>query len=128
MDNLGFGLSVTLAGLGIVFGLLAVLWLLLSLALRLDRRGAVAAELGPDEGPSRAPAESPASIAPDGDAPLDPRLVAAITVAVVRHTEALRRRAAPSMRSHLPGSLLFASHWVAAGRTRQSQPWRRRAR
>ena len=38
MDNLGFGLGVALAGLGIVFGLLVVLWLLLTVALRLDRR------------------------------------------------------------------------------------------
>ena len=40
MDDLGFGLGVTAIGLGIVFGLLAVLWLLLTVALRLDRRSA----------------------------------------------------------------------------------------
>ena len=117
MDDLGFGLGVTAVGLGIVFGLLAVLWLLLTLALRLDRP-AVADDVPPastDGSSSPAPA-------------LDPRLVAAISVAVVRHADSLRRQAAPAMRSHSPGSLLFASHWVAAGRTRQSQPWRRRGR
>ena len=113
MDDLGFGLGVTVAGLGIVFGLLGALWLLLTIALRLDRRRTA----------------SPARPAASGRATdMDPRLVAAISVAVLRHAEALRRQAAPTMRSHSPGSLLFASHWVTAGRTRQSQPWRRRAR
>ena len=118
MDNLEFGLGVTVAGLGIVFGMLLLLWLLLSLALRLERRAD--------------PAVLDAAVDPALDAavdpPLDPHLIAAITVAVIRHTDALRRQAAPAMRSHAPGSLLFASHWVASGRTRQGQPWRRRAR
>ena len=34
MENLAFGLQITVVGMGIVFGLLAVLWLLLSLVLR----------------------------------------------------------------------------------------------
>jgi glutaconyl-CoA/methylmalonyl-CoA decarboxylase subunit delta len=110
MDDLSFGLGVALAGLGIVFGLLLVLWLLLTVALRLDRRPA----------PPLAPAARPGE--------LDPRLAAAIAIAVIRHTDALRRQAAPAMRSHAPGSQLFASHWVASGRMRQGQPWRRRAR
>ena len=77
MDDLGFGLGVALAGLGIVFGLLLVLWLLLTVALRLDRRPA----------PPLAPAARP------GD--LDPRLAAAIAIAVIRHTDALRRQVWP---------------------------------
>ena len=56
----------------------------------------------------------------------DPKLIAAITVAILRHEEARRLQAAPAMRSYWPGSLLFASRWVAAGRTRQGQSWRRR--
>jgi Na+-transporting methylmalonyl-CoA/oxaloacetate decarboxylase gamma subunit len=122
MDNLGFGLGVTLAGLGIVFGLLAVLWLLLSVAIRLDRRGADALPIAPEAAGASAPDAQPVAIV------LDPRLVAAITVAVVRHTDERRRQAAPAMRSYSPGSLLFASRWVDAGRMRQGQPWRRRAR
>ena len=121
MDNLGYGLGVTLAGFGIVFGLLLVLWLLLSLAVRLDRRSTAA---GP--GPARAGATAAAMRS--GSAALDPRLVAAITVAILRHTDERRRQAAPAMRSYWPGSLLFASRWVGAGRMRQGQPWRRRAR
>ena len=116
MDDLGFGLGVTIAGLGIVFGLLAVLWLLLTIALRLEGRRVVAPTgRGPD------------SSAPPSDA-LDPRLIAAMSIAVLRHAEARRQQAAPAMRSFWPGSLLFASRWVAAGRMRQGQEWRRRAR
>ena len=123
MDNLGFGLQVTALGLGIVFGLLIVLWLLLTLALRFEGRsgGGVAAP----------PAEIVTIRATRGaDVPesLDPQLVAAITVAIVRHAEARRRQAAPAMRSYWPGSLLFASRWVASGRMRQGQSWRRRSR
>lgn len=116
MSDLEFGLSVTVAGLAIVFGLLTVLWLLLSLALRLDR------------GPSATAAAPESRADPTAGSSLDPRLVAAISVAVLRHAEELRRQAAPAMRSHSPGSLLFASHWVGAGRMRQGQPWRRRGR
>ncbi len=50
----------------------------------------------------------------------------AITIAILRHEETRRLQAAPAMRSYWPGSLLFASRWVAAGRTRQGQSWRRR--
>ncbi len=114
MDDLAFGLQTTALGMGIVFGVLVLLWLLLTLALRVERR-------------------SPAAVAPmtgsvrvTGAPDLDPALVAAITVAVLRHAEARRLQAAPAMRSYWPGSLLFASRWVAAGRTRQGQSWRRR--
>ena len=75
--------------------------------------------------PSIAGTQSASPASRDG---LDPQLVAAITVAVLRHAETRRRQAAPAMRSYWPGSLLFASRWVAAGRMRQGQTWRRRAR
>jgi sodium pump decarboxylase gamma subunit len=124
MDNLGFGLQVTALGLGIVFGLLVVLWLLLTLALRFEGRSGRAAAAAP-------PAEIVTIRATGGaDVPEtpDPQLVAAITVAIVRHADARRRQAAPAMRSYWPGSLLFASRWVASGRMRQGQSWRRRSR
>ena len=123
MDNLGYGLGVTAAGLAIVFGLLAALWLLLELAVRLDHRRTTDDLPGggvPEPGEGTRAAAAPPT--------LDPRLVAAITVAIVRHADERRRQAAPAMRSYWPGSLLFASRWVGAGRMRQGQPWRRRAR
>ena len=125
MDNLAFGLSVTVLGLGIVFGLLIVLWLLLTLALRLEGRGR------PGGAPRKPPDPAPATIAirpTDGPVGVEPALVAAIGVAIARHVESGRRRAAPAMRISWPGSLLFASRWVSAGRTRQGQTWRRRPR
>jgi len=144
MENLAFGLQITVVGMGIVFGLLAVLWLLLTLVLRFERRGearAPAAELTDRVARAAEPAEVAGAtatrppLAPVGPvrlvgAPegLDPRLVAAVSVAVLRHADTRRRQAAPAMRSYWPGSLLFASRWVAAGRMRQGQIWRRRAR
>jgi Na+-transporting methylmalonyl-CoA/oxaloacetate decarboxylase gamma subunit len=112
MDNLGWGLQMTVLGMGLVFGLLAALWGVLTLVLRLDR-----------------PVPAPASRA---DAPsasdMDPELLAAIAVAVLTHKMIRRRQAAPAMRSYWPGSLLYASRWVATGRGRQNRSWRRRGR
>ena len=98
MDELSTGIRIALAGMAIVFGLLVLLWALLTLALRFEAR--------------------------TGANPAPP--VAAIAVAVARHAEHRRRQAAPAMRSYWPGSLLFASRWVSAGRTRQAQSWRRK--
>ena len=143
MDDLAFGLRTTVLGMGIVFGVLALLWGLLTLVVKLDERSAraSAAAAGAADGGrgGRAAVGALATAAEPGPEPaapgvrlvgapddLDPRLVAAITVAILRHAEARRLQAAPAMRSYWPGSLLFASRWVAAGRTRQGQSWRRR--
>ncbi len=124
MDNLGFGVQVTVLGLAIVFGLLALLWLLLTIAVRLDARRPSLEAVPPAE-----PASPRVAIRPlDGGTDVPPQLVAAIAVAIKRHADQRRRLAAPVMRSYWPGSLLFASRWVAAGRTRQGQSWRRRGR
>jgi sodium pump decarboxylase gamma subunit len=120
MDNLGFGLQVTVLGLGIVFGLLIVLWLLLTAALRFESRRPVA-----EAEPARVTIR-PLDASAAGE--IEPALVAAIAVAIARHADLRRRQAAPAMRSYWPGSLLFASRWVAAGRMRQGQSWRRRSR
>ena len=44
------------------------------------------------------------------------------------HRAVRRREAAPVMRSYWPGSLLYASRWVGAGRSRQNQNGLRRGR
>jgi biotin carboxyl carrier protein len=59
---------------------------------------------------------------------MDAELVAVILVAVLRHKEVRRAQAAPAMRSYWPGSLLYASRWVASGRMRQNHSWERRGR
>jgi len=112
MDNLGWGLQMTVLGMGLVFGLLAALWGVLTLVLRLDR---------PPPAPAGRADPPPASA-------LDPELVAAIAVAVLTHKMIRRRQAAPAMRSYWPGSLLYASRWVATGRGRQNRSWQRRGR
>ena len=57
---------------------------------------------------------------------MDADLVAAIVVATLAHEAVRRREAAPVMRSYWPGSLLYASRWVASGRMRQNGTWQRR--
>jgi Na+-transporting methylmalonyl-CoA/oxaloacetate decarboxylase gamma subunit len=115
MDNLGWGLQMTVVGMGLVFGLLALLWGLLVLVLRFDK--------------PPAPAPVDAGAAPVSAAPgMDPDLVAAIAVAVLTHEKVRRRQAAPAMRSYWPGTLLYASRWVATGRARQNRTWQRRGR
>ena len=42
MDNLSWGLQITVLGMGLVFGLLALLWGLLTLVQRFDREPAAA--------------------------------------------------------------------------------------
>ena len=106
MSNLGWGLQITALGMGLVFSLLALLWLLLTLVLKFDR---------PEVGATAAPAV-------DARAPLDDALWAAIGIAVLQHRKALQ---APEVRRHSPGSLLYASRWVATGRVRQNHSWRR---
>ena len=117
MENLLWGLQTTVLGMGLVFGLLALMWGLLTLALRLDQplEPALPAEAPPQPGaPEPAPAPG-----------LDGETVAAILIATLTHRAQRRREAAPVMRSYWPGSLLYASRWVGAGRARQNHGWRR---
>jgi Na+-transporting methylmalonyl-CoA/oxaloacetate decarboxylase gamma subunit len=110
MNNLGWGLQISALGMGLVFGLLALLWGLLTLVLKFDTPPAAAPE--PEAEVATAPV-------------MDPAVVAAITVAVLAHGANRRAEAAPQTRIHWPGSLLHASRWVAAGRTRQNHSWQR---
>jgi sodium pump decarboxylase gamma subunit len=128
MDDLLFGLRTALVGMAIVFSVLGIVWALLTVLMKLDARAAATkAGATPVAATTESSAAGPApTVHLVGAGDVDPRLVAAITVAILRHEEARRLQAAPAMRSYWPGSLLFASRWVAAGRTRQGQSWRRR--
>jgi Na+-transporting methylmalonyl-CoA/oxaloacetate decarboxylase gamma subunit len=131
MDNLGWGLQMTVLGMGLVFALLALLWGLLTLVLKFDPAPAepvspqaatreaerIAAVAGSAVG-----AQVPVVPTVNG---MDADLVAAITIAVLRHKSVRRSEAAPAMRSYWPGSLLYASRWVASGRARQNRNWHR---
>lgn len=134
MDNLGWGLQMTVLGMGIVFGLLALLWGLLTIVLRLDQspQAPAPADVVADDVPDVAPAaDAPgatAAMAMPRVQGMDADLVAAIMVAVLTHEGVRRHEAAPVMRSYWPGSLLYASRWVATGRSRQNHVWQRRSK
>lgn len=121
MDDLVFGLTITAIGMGLVFGLLALLWGALALLARLDGALPQADEAGDA---ALAPARSAPEIRVDGEE-LEAEALAAIALAVGVHAAQLRRQAAPAQRSAQPGSQMYASRWLAAGRTRQTRVFNR---
>jgi sodium pump decarboxylase gamma subunit len=134
MENLVWGLQLTILGMGLVFALLALLWGLLTVMLRLDAAPADRSRDAPSStaairGPEAEGGATSAGIAaPASSNGMDADLVAAIMVAVLTHKAVRRREAAPVMRSYWPGSLLYASRWVATGRSRQNHSWQRRGK
>lgn len=134
MENIGWGLQMTVLGMGLVFALLALLWLLLTLVLKLDKEPEV--EVTAQE--ATVEAERIAAIADDAVGAQTPErptvngmpadLVAAILVATYKHRKSMRRQAAPLVRTVWPGSQIFASRWLATGRARQNNNWQPRGR
>ena len=134
MEHLGWGLEMTVLGMGLVFALLALLWLLLTLILKLDKDPVV--EVSAQE--SMIEAERVAALADQAVGAQTPEratvngmpadLVAAILVATHKHRKTMRREAAPLVRSVWPGSHIFASRWLATGRARQNNNWQPRGR
>lgn len=124
MENLGWGLGMTVVGMGIVFALLVLLWGLLALVMRFDRPPAPAATGVAAAGDAVDDASAADAEGTRSDA-IDPDLVAAIVVAAIAHKSRRRQEAAPVMRSYWPGSLLYASRWVASGRMRQNGTFQR---
>jgi Na+-transporting methylmalonyl-CoA/oxaloacetate decarboxylase gamma subunit len=134
MENIGWGLQMTVLGMGLVFALLVMLWLLLTLVLKLDKEPEV--EVSAQE--ATVAAERIAAIADDAVGAQTPErptvngmpadLVAAILVATHKHRQTMRRQAAPLVRTVWPGSQIFASRWLATGRARQNNNWQPRGR
>ena len=112
MENLGWGLQMTVVGMGLVFLLLALLWGLLTLMLALDRDPGVTHDVEPVD-----------RTAPKTDDKLPADLVAAITTAVLKHRSTLRRGRTPPSNDDAAGS-----RWVATGRTRQNTSWQPRGK
>jgi Na+-transporting methylmalonyl-CoA/oxaloacetate decarboxylase gamma subunit len=136
-EFLDWGLQMTVLGMGLVFTLLALLWLLLTVVLKLDKEEEEPQkEVGAQE--ATAEAERIAAIADDAVGAQTPErptvngmpadLVAAILVAAHKHRQTMRRQAAPLVRAVWPGSRIFASRWLAAGRARQTHHWQPRGR
>ena len=131
MTDLARGAQITVLGMGLVFGLLALLWGLLTLVQRLDKAPVESPTLEAatdEDAATLAAAASPTGRAVTTVQGMDAELVAAILVATLAHRAVRRREAAPAMRSHWPGSQLYASRWVGAGRARQNHSWQRRGR
>jgi Na+-transporting methylmalonyl-CoA/oxaloacetate decarboxylase gamma subunit len=109
-----YGLELAVYGMGLVFLLLAVLWGMMVILLRLDRQ--------PDNGRASVEAALPAALIVRGNVDaLEPELLAAVVIACRAHRMTRRKQAAPEMRTHEPGSL--PSRWVGSGRTRQNRSW-----
>jgi sodium pump decarboxylase gamma subunit len=124
MNDLAFGLRLTGLGMGIIFGLLALLWGVLFLIGRLDAALVAREEAAAREEEEREGEGGPASaVKVAGGEHLPPEVLAAIAIAVATHAALVRREAAPTQRAAQPGSLLFASRWLAAGRTRQTRAY-----
>lgn len=133
MENLAWGLQMTVLGMGLVFALLGLLWGLLTLVLAMDKEPAAAVSAEIVGLPDKAQTQQLDAVADDAMGAQVPErpmvnglpadLVAAILVATLKHKLTLRRQAAPVMRTYWPGSQLFASRWVATGRTRQNHAW-----
>jgi Na+-transporting methylmalonyl-CoA/oxaloacetate decarboxylase gamma subunit len=117
--NLEQGVLLTLAGMGLVFAVLVLLWGLISLLLRFDRRRAPKPSAEPE--PASAGAEETVVIERGEAGELSPEMLSAVMVAVRMHRRVRRKQAAPAMRTHQPGTL--PSRWVGAGRVSQNQNW-----
>jgi len=121
MDNMAWGLYMTVAGMGTVFLLLALLMLVLLGIGKIDPAGRAgrADPATADDPALDAPAASPQ---PDD---LSPEMIAAITIAVITHAN--RRRGQVTSAPH-PLALANQpppSRWVSIGRTNQTRPWSR---
>ena len=136
MEHMNWGLQMTVLGMGLVFALLALLWLLLTIVLKLDKEDEPEEEISPQE--ATVEAERIAAIADQAVGAQTPErptvngmpadLVAAILVATHKHRKSMRRQAAQLVRTVWPGSKIFASRWLATGRARQTNNWQPRGR
>lgn len=132
MENLAWGLEMTVVGMGVVFALLVLLMGVLVLMGRLDKQPAPPPQLVERTPPPAVEADPTATTAeavPVVDFLTDDLTVdqaAAVALAVVTHLEVRRQQAAPETRTHAPASQIHTSRWVSVGRGSQNQSWRRR--
>ena len=71
------------------------------------------------------PADENAWMTIADDSGLTPEQIAAVSVAVAVHADVRRKQGAPANRVYAPGSRLWASRWVAMGRSSQMTNQRR---
>ena len=111
-DLLKIGLQLTVYGTGLVFLVLAFLWGLMSLLLRLD--AAPTLNTKPEDA-------EPASLS---ESTLSPQEEAAAVLAVLLHIQQVQSTTTPGGSSSL--SVSPPSRWVSLGRARQLVSWHRR--
>lgn len=109
------GLYLTIAGMGLVFLMLAVLWGLIVLLLRLDREPEPETPIRGDEAPSSA-----------SEGKLRSDLVAAITVAVQAYRA--DKRFGGARNAVVSPTQEEVDYWTLAGRVQQQRLWRARRR
>ena len=131
MEHLGWGLQMTVLGMGLVFSLLALLWGLLTVVLMFDKvEGEPEASADDDDDGEEAYAAEEEEAAPAGNfingMPAD--MFAAMSVAVIKHALDLRRQAAPIVCVSAPDGGAEASRWLAGGRARQNNSWQPKGR
>ena len=108
------GIELTVYGMGLVFLLLALLWGLIALLVRLDQ---AESEATAEPMTATGPAAGDVAALTAGDGPaVSVEVLAAVIIACRAHRMSRRKQAAPEMRTHEPGSL--PSRWVGSGRTR----------
>ncbi len=105
VDKIAIGLQLTVYGTGLVFLVLAFLWGLMVVLLRLDRGAPITQEAPPE--PEEAPSPSE----------LSPQERAAVAVAVLLHRT--REKAAGHAEGHEKEGGAAPNPWVVVGRTRQ---------
>ena len=117
-----------LLGMGSVFLMLIALMVVLML---LGRPGKQPAPAAIEEAPSEPelesvePADENAWMTIADDSGLTPEQIAAVSVAVAVHADVRRKQGAPANRVYATGSRLWASRWVAMGRSSQMTNQRR---
>lgn len=134
MGDLGWGLQMMLLGMGTVFIMLIALMFVLMALGKTDRPQAAALTAAPAEPELVAAEPEAATTAVDETAwmriadasGLTPEQIAAVSVAVAVHADVRRKQGAPVNRVHAPGSRLWASRWVAIGRSTQMHNTQRR--
>lgn len=123
-----------LLGMGTVVIMLIVLMVVLMLLGRLDKQPAPEIEEAPAtpevetglETDTAQPVDNKAWMTIADDSGLTPEQIAAVSVAVATHADVRRKQGALKNRVYAPGSRLWASRWVAQGRSTQMSNTRRR--
>lgn len=121
MNNMQWGLEMTALGMGLVFALLAMLWGLLVLVLKLDPPPMGDAD---EAAATASVANDTAHLGVAREDRCDPALVAAIVMAIRAHQRKAPRSSVPTTRLEPPETVLHNTRWAnPAARTRQNMYW-----